>query len=486
MSAPRSSVLGFAIALLLVAACKPDREAFIGTAYRCDASSVRPGCGTTEDGTALTCFGGKQLGAGEDFCVEPCAGESPTSETGASICLKNSKLRTCKPSEPDGCGKGLGCLRTDLTRDQGVCLAMNVCSVDEDCRGGVLNTCGSTVLKAMFPRAPFQTSNLQCVATACKARGTGCPQGESCLPLLVPPTTPVPDICVPNCDSDRNCPPNYTCWPQLSGPGSPDICIPTLPGSRCKTSLDCWAGDCLDTGEGFSVCALPCERDVDCVPYSDSSHRQYCARTREDRRYCMPVSPFAGALCVQDSQCPQPASPSAVRQRCFRTSPYWQGVTPLGECRMPCEEETGCSARGGLPHACFVRGGDRSCYPGVLGVTCRRSEECLAGRTCETLPAEEGAVADAGAEADAGGDGGGDGGLDGGAAGHGTRVCTSPCRDDADCVDGWGTQEGYCAAGWCRLGHNVKEPCMRDQQCGSNRCEIASAGAPGVCVKRAP
>ena len=106
-----------------------------------------------------------------------------------SICLKRAKLRTCRPSEktaedPDGCGKHLACLRTDLTRDEGVCLAMKVCSSDVEC-DAVLSTCGSTVLKAMFPNAPYDASNLQCVVGGCKARQTGCPLGETCLPSVV-------------------------------------------------------------------------------------------------------------------------------------------------------------------------------------------------------------------------------------------------------------------------------------------------------------
>ena len=128
--------------------------------------------------------------------------------------------------------------------------------------------------------------------------------------------------------------------------------------------------------------------------------------------------------------------------------------------------------RGGLAHACFVRGTDRSCYPGVMGVTCQRSEDCLAGRTCESLPPEDGppvADADAGAEA---------------ASRTATRVCTQPCADDADCLDGWGNQEGYCTAGWCRLGRQLGSPCTRDQQCAANRCQGATPDSPGICVKR--
>ena len=180
---PRAGIgfIRFVFACVLVAACKPDP---VGPVYFCDASSNRSRCGTTPEGTPFTCFGGKQLGAGSDFCTEPCATDIAVPDAD-SICLKKAKLRTCRPSEktaedPDGCGEYLACLRTDLIRDEGVCLAMQVCSTDTDCTG-LLTTCGSTVLKALLPNAPYNTSNLQCVIRGCKARQTNCPVGETCL-----------------------------------------------------------------------------------------------------------------------------------------------------------------------------------------------------------------------------------------------------------------------------------------------------------------
>jgi hypothetical protein len=453
-----------AFLLALNATCGPNREAFKERVFFCDARDNRSGCGTAEDGAALTCFGGKQLGAGRDFCVEACPTDRAAAVDADSVCLSKAKLRTCRPSDrtpddPDGCGKDLACLRTDLTGDEGVCLALKVCATDMDCTDSALTTCAATVLRELFPAAPYERTNLQCVVTGCKARQTSCPLGESCLPMLVPSTTPVPDLCVPACDSDLDCPPNYACWRRLSGPGSPNVCIPTLPGARCTTSLDCWAGECLDTGEGFSLCAVPCASDRDCVPFSDSSRRQYCAPTGNGRRHCIGVSPFGGALCAVDDVCP-------AGQKCFFTSPYWRDRTPLGECRVPCGDGDRCSARGGLAHACFVRDGDRSCYPGVLGVTCQQSQDCLAGRVCESLPPDD---APAAIEAVARGT-------------NPARVCTLACTTDGDCLDAWNNREGYCAAGWCRLAHNIGSPCSRNEHCSSQNCRGATAGAPGTCA----
>jgi hypothetical protein len=77
-----------------------------------------------------------------------------------------------------------------------------------------------------------------------------------------------------------------------------------------------------------------------------------------DKKYCMGISPFAGTYCFADEGCPD-------GQKCFSTSPYWPKPTPLGECRIPCGADDVCPVRGGLPHACFVRDADRSCYPAV-------------------------------------------------------------------------------------------------------------------------
>jgi hypothetical protein len=278
----------------LLVTCKPD-ENVLDKTFLCDAS--RPGrqCGTDGAGAPLTCYAGKQLGAGRDFCTPQCS----TAPAGSSpfICAANqAQLRTCRPSEgtpedPDGCGPDLACYRTDLIRDEGVCLAMRVCSTNADCKDAVLSTCAGSLLAADFPGAPISTSNLHCVVSGCKARQTACPLGETCLPLVAPLSTMVPDACVPSCDSSLNCPPNYVCWRKVSGPAAPAICLPTLPGARCTSSLDCLVGDCLDTGEGFSLCSVPCDSDRDCALYSESSHKLFCVQARPEHKWPSAPSP---------------------------------------------------------------------------------------------------------------------------------------------------------------------------------------------------
>ena len=261
------------------------------------------------------------------------------------------------------------------------------------------------------------------------------------------------------------CPPNYACWRKVSGLGLANVCIPTLPGARCTTSIDCWAGECLDSGEGFSLCALPCQSDRDCVPFSDSSRRQYCVPAKGDKKYCMGVSPFAGTF-VLPTNFARPARSAFSHHRTGPNPPRWASAG------FPVRRASVCPVRGGLPHACFVRDADRSCYPGVLGVTCRRSAECLAGRTCENLPPEDGPPAV-------------DGGPDGGTSPAAERLCTQPCDDDADCLDGSTT--GRVTAHPAGAGWHAR-PAARARASSSAgaavHCVGASPGLPGTCTER--
>ena len=112
-------------------------------------------------------------------------------------------------------------------------------------------------MKATYPGVPLLTDNLHCLQSGCMTTGTDCPPGETCLPVALPYNA-VPDICVPNCDGNLRCPPNFVCSRAVSGPAAPLVCIPGLPGSRCAGPQDCLVGDCEDTEAGFSVCTTPC------------------------------------------------------------------------------------------------------------------------------------------------------------------------------------------------------------------------------------
>jgi hypothetical protein len=471
-AAVKSCLFAFASALVLVAACMPDEKAFEERVFYCDSSQAKSGCGTTNEGAPLTCYPSKQLGATLDFCVEPCSTTTVGATDSDAVCLDSTaKVKTCRPSEktaadPDGCGPNLACYRTDLVEDEGLCLPIRVCSSDSDCKDPTQPTCAATLVKALYPNLPLKTDNLQCLVAGCQYAHTSCPTGETCLPSVIPSTTELPDICVPSCDSNLNCPPNYTCWRRLSGPKAPNVCLPAIPGTRCSGAFDCIVGECLPTDAGFSMCAIPCEHDEECVAISASSRKQFCVAAKGTQKYCIAINPLDGEYCSVDSPCPE-------GQKCFFTSPYHAQPMDVGECRLPCGDDARCPVRAGIRHSCFVRDDDRSCYPGLLGVTCKRSEDCLEGMTCESLSAEQ-------RPGDAGAGGEGDAGAGADADPVASRVCTLPCHTDGDCVDLWGQHQGYCEASWCRLSAGTNEPCTRDQQCRDGACTHQD-GAVGTC-----
>jgi hypothetical protein len=267
-----------------------------------------------------------------------------------------------------------------------------------------------------------------------------CPAGQACLRDLVPSNYHVADLCVPSCDSELNCPPNYSCWRRVSGPAAPNVCVPGLQSARCFTSLDCMIGDCLDTGEGFRLCSIPCQRDSDCLPYFDPSNPLVCvAAGSGGQRHCVAPTSFSGVPCLHDGDCPGP-------QRCFFSTPYERGN--LGQCRPACGQDDHCAPRGGIAHTCFVQGAERSCYPGRFGLPCRQAEDCIAGFACQS------------------------------------SICTIPCTSDADCdANPWTTRSGYCEASLCRLAAGHGGSCQRDAQCrGTLRCKVSDGGAAGACA----
>jgi hypothetical protein len=325
-------------------------------------------------------------------------------------------------------------------------LNVRVCSDDADCTDPG-SSCFSGLLTAAYPTATLQTSDLHCLHAGCQARGAACPPGEGCLPSLVPASMEPPDICVPKC-VNQDCPPNFICARRVSGPLAPDFCIPGVLSFRCTNDMDCLMGDCEDTGVGFSVCSTPCSEHRDCVPYGPPGFGPFvCAdKPAGGGKHCVSPRPISGSACVDDSSC-------APGLRCFYWALFASPINPklTGECRVPCNDDGSCPARGGIPHVCQTGGGERSCYPGRFGAPCTDDSQCIADLLCLAVP-----PSDAG---DAGG-----------------RICSTPCTVDSDCdLDPWTEQSGYCEAGLCRLGLTPGEACTRDMLCRGRNC------LQGVC-----
>jgi hypothetical protein len=437
-------------------ACHAKNDAFYERVFPCDLAAPVEDCGTGRSGQALTCYDARQLG-GQSVCSEICGdGESEGAHDGYACLASRVRLKLCRPAASKtnpalGCPAGLNCLRTDLIRDEGLCMAVPVCTEDADCAGDAARRkCAGTLLRENYPTAPLLTDNLHCLQDSCRATLSACSPGESCLGLLEETSPDAPDICAPNCDADMRCPPNFVCSREVSGTGAPRVCLPGLPGNRCTSNIDCILGDCVDTGEGFNVCTIPCINHEGCVPLITRSDAFVCVPNLADSgHHCVSQRPFSGQPCRETTDCPDGSI-------CYLYSPYGT-QTPTGECRPPCDAEGNCRPRGGIPSVCLA-GGAGGCYPGRFGLPCKDSAECMYSFSCLAVPED----AELGAPAD--------------------DVCTIPCAADADCdANPWTLAAGYCVDGFCRLGGGPGAPCTRDTHCRERTCDVGATGAIGTC-----
>jgi hypothetical protein len=416
----------------------------------CDSTSLDRPCPATSTGRPRTCFAASQL-SGQDFCTETCDPASSDPVPDGYQCLgSGALLRVCAPSAgPDAglaCPPGLSCYRTDVLGDWGLCIWMPVCASDTDCpqtthcvgqilRGLITNPIASEVI---------QTDHLNCVVAQCQSLGTACPNSEGCLakPYF---TGGLGDFCVPKCDSQLQCPPNFSCAVNASGPGSPPLCFPGAPGVRCTGDAGCAGVACQDTGAGFKVCTIHCQSDSDCTILNATSNSFVCV-DGGGSSHCVTPSPFSAPNC--DPRATAPGCPPD--RQCYQYSPLGPFPGHLGECRFPCDSSGHCAAFGGLAHTC-LEGGDGGCYPAVFGVPCQ--SQCIADFRCLTVPGEASDAGDAG-----------------------STICTIPCNVDADCDnDPWTNHSGYCAnGGFCRLGRPTGEPCDRNAECLSRVCDSAN------------
>jgi len=454
-----SELLTAAAALALVGCGKQD-DAFYSQIFTCTPSATASSCGTTRDGKPMTCFVGSTLG-GEDFCTEACDPAQPPADS-RFTCVSSGKtgalLKICRPlgSTIDralGCAPPLECYRTNLMDDEGICLDMHVCTTNADCPGDTKRTlCASTILASMVPSL-LAVDDLQCVQPTCTSGGALCPSGELCLADYFT-TGNVPDICVPACDPYFHCPPNFSCAASASAPGSPAICVPGVPGTRCTSDQDCLIGTCFDTGVGFGECALTttCMSAADCQVLSQPAFTFVCGQSAQTgERRCLSVNPFHGIDCSVDSDC-------TGDQKCYRYSPYLANQGH-GECRLPCDKDLHCPNLAGVALTC-LDGGAGGCYPGDFALECNRDEDCLADLKClDAAPDLQHSPITS------------------------PKICTIRCASDADCADDpIARNNGFCMDGVCRLGGNVGDPCAGDNQCRSGRQCVFDASGQGKCT----
>jgi hypothetical protein len=462
----RRKLAGLAlVALAGAATCRAREKEFYGAIYPCQLGAAVDPCGTTQDGQPMVCYAGSQLG-GTDFCTEKCDPANPPSDPSVKCLTSGALLRVCHPHGSEnypalGCPDGLSCYRTDLLNDEGVCVMMPVCTVDSDCKDPKHSACAASIISTLSPLlSQLSTADhLQCVKPLCKSGGSNCADNEACLADFFARDTAVPDICIPTCDGDNNCPPNYACDVGPDAPGAPRVCVPGLPGQRCHADQDCIVGECFDTGAGFGECTVPyppCNSDQDCA-YLDGLATFACVEGRPGAgRRCVALTPFNGSNCATSADC-------AANERCYQYSPYVPDMGH-GECRVPCDmsKSPSCPVRGGVAHVCLA-GGDGGCYPGQLGLPCTSSAECLSDLEC--LPATPDArslITE-------------------------PMICTKRCATDDDCradplimTHGFCKQEPDGSGGLCRITGDSGEPCDSDDQCTRGLCMPDGSGG-GQC-----
>jgi hypothetical protein len=442
---------------VLALSCKVDKDAFHERLYSCNPNAANPACGTDVDDRPLACVPAYQLG-GRNFCAAGCDVATEAADTPAAVCLPSgprsagpvsgARLPRCNPAQSNSCNhEELTCLRTDLIADEGVCMTVNACHSDGDCRDPVRAKCMGELLRQTYgEKSQLKADHTYCLQEGCRARRTACSPGETCLRDILPRTSFPPDICVPNCDANGNCPPNYFCYPEVYSKGVPAICIPGLLGLRCRSRLDCMFGDCVENaGLAYKVCSTTCASDADCARFDSEQGTFFC----NDRGYCVGARAYRGAFCNTSNDCLYPG------ETCARLTI----TTALGVCLQGCPAGGRCDSFGGVPHACRPQvdaAGNLAltdprwvCWPGSFAQLCADDSQCLRGLLCKSIGPTPAA-----------------------------KICTVDCTSDSDCTGNRFTAEGHCdpALGLCRAPLADGQPCDRALQCESKKCTGATEG----------
>jgi hypothetical protein len=466
-------------ALVLAAGCKVDQQAFDDRIFACDPSANDPGCGTDAHGKPMVCYPGSLLD-GTDFCAPGCDG-LPMSLADGNQCVEgNAELGSCDPTVADSCGQSaLGCLRTDVTTNEGICTTLIPCTADTDCKDPVRSTCATTFLSQLYAKdTTLAANNLYCLQKNCQSGASSCSPGQSCLPLLVPAAAHAPDICVPNCDSQQNCPPNHVCFQKISGPANPAICIPGLLGFICETDINCLVGKCLPDGDpvaSLNLCTVPCNNDTDCAIYDSNQGTFVCVLRSDGKSYCEAPYSYRGNACRTDDDCVR----NGVRDTttsCYFQSPPVQ-PTDVGTClRAP--TAAGCAPRAGLgqtPLPFYTSDGTKTaaCFPGIFPYPCESNANCVGDLGCRNVDSTTG-------------------------VGNCTILCATnsdPTDPDADCHgDRWIGDQAFCATppggttGLCAPLLAGGQKCLSNNQCQSKTCQLTADGgtAAGTCAEPTP
>jgi hypothetical protein len=428
-SAPRSTVgsrrpipraLGlFAIALAFVVGvvtahgCVDDRKQVREGVFYCNPESRT----ADEDcGTGYVCYHALQA-LGGSICVKRCDPGDPSTCDGActesGACLQRCTVPAM--DSPDPCPEPLLCRRTTISPleakggNDGVCLPVNsICSTAQDCTSPIFTTCSSFTSGARQGPGLLTTGEV-CLQGNCRSRNIACLPGSACVPNLLPPEVPSPDVCSPVCTPARDrtpgvpfneCAPGLTClsdsFPEIEAP----VCAPGFPGWLCTDSLGCTAGGCFDWSPidprftGFKTCAPQCESDVECMPYDRSSNPNAITHNTCMKGRCRSLSSlFFPMTCLGNS------STCALLPEAKCVAPPASdmgtggGLGAFGGQTSMCVQ--GCSTRDDclgperalhVPFTCGSVNGVPACVPIVPFVTdCKDDRDCYGDLTCLTV-----------------------------------------------------------------------------------------------------
>jgi hypothetical protein len=101
-------------------------------------------------------------------------GDLPVLGSEDARAVTGARLPRCNPTVSGSCNHDeLTCLRTDLIVDEGVCMTVNACENDRDCRDPVRSKCmGELVRETYGAKSELKAQNTYCLQSGCKVSGT--------------------------------------------------------------------------------------------------------------------------------------------------------------------------------------------------------------------------------------------------------------------------------------------------------------------------
>jgi hypothetical protein len=379
LALPVAAALGVALAT-----CTVDRGRYTDRVYSCD---LRQTDEAQECGSGWVCHPGTQLGT-FDFCAPECT----PAATDQYCAPDGAGLTTCHPSAPS-CKEGFQCLRTSVTADDGLCLPVEVCGKDDECRDPLLHSCLSKVLADAYGAGleAGMLNNLWCLQGDCNELSP-CQAGHSCLGGL-PLLQKIPPVCAPNCVRNPRdggvedlCPRSFVCASTVLSSLPYRFCLPGLFGFPCERDDQCLIGTCMSMGSHTKACSVPCTTDAQCTNLYHPTDGTKTGVACLDGQCVTAFSLYLQMLCdPDDNRCANGAQCITKPQLSDAGVPA--EVLPVDAvCYRSCANADDCRDNG-TATACIHGGGPGACVPGIPWdpIECNPNdpEACLKGLACK-------------------------------------------------------------------------------------------------------